>query len=254
MKLEIQRHVNFRVSWYNGLKLPNADFLKIWHYAPLPQTGFIINLFPFWPWNGIQDWLIYMFPHIVSERWEAGFPYCCCDNRERKKFSPRSPQQIPLHLSLGHMLTPECVVMAKRIEFFWGRNEWFDIKANGQKLKEKKNVYYEGKLRFIQINIISIINLIWIKLISGLLGVHKQFFMVSINDKAERINFLFTNSFLFDGVTKLVNKHGSRLWTHLHHLNMKTSRKSKVFVFLHLFYSFDYARLWRCTLGWIYPN
>ena len=43
---------------------------------------------------------------------------------------------------------------------FTSLNEWFDIKANGQKLKEKKNVYYEGKLRFIQINIISIINLI----------------------------------------------------------------------------------------------
>ena len=99
-------------------------------------------------------------------------------------------------------------------------------------------------MRFIRINIISIVNLTWIELISGLLGVHKQFFMVSTNDKAERMNFLFTNSFIFDRVTKLLNKHASRLWTHLHHLNTKISRKSKVFVFLHLFYSFDYARLW----------
>ena len=59
-----------------------------------------------------------MFPHFVSERWEAGLPYCCYDNRESKKFSYRSPQQILFHLSLGHMLIPECVIVANRIEFF----------------------------------------------------------------------------------------------------------------------------------------
>ena len=157
MKLEIQRHVNFRVSWYKGLKLPNADFLKIWHYAPLPQTGFIINLFPFWPWNGIQDWLIYMFPHIVSERWEAGFPYCCCDNRERKKFSPRSPQQIPLHLSLGHMLTPECVVMVKRK---------FILSALSFILTMKNCLCTPSNplINFIHIKFIILIILIWINL------------------------------------------------------------------------------------------
>ena len=102
--------------------------------------------------------------------------------------------------------------------------------------------------------ILLVLQIIWIELISGLLGVHKQFLMVSINDKAEKINFLFTDSFLFDRVTKLLNKHASRLWTHLHHLNMKISRKSKVFAFLHLFYSFDYARRWQCQILTLYSG